>query len=114
MTRGPLFRMVEPNPKRPRLEIGALKRDENVKRSECLENGKRNEKVDVPRFECPLCMSTSEIPGKLPVATREDTLWQLAKTAASGGEARSCALLFCEQSCCIKATLGRVYNTVVY
>ena len=63
MTLGPLFRMVEPNPKRPRLEIGALKRDENVQRSECLENGKRNEKVDVPRFECPLCMSTSEIPG---------------------------------------------------
>ena len=55
--------MAEPNSKRPRLEIGALKRDENVKRFACLENGKRNEKVDVKRFECPLCMSTCEIPG---------------------------------------------------
>ena len=52
--------MVEPNPKRPRLEIGAFKRDENVK---CLEDGKKKEKVDVERFECPLCMSTCEVPG---------------------------------------------------
>ena len=56
--------MVEPYPKRPRLEVSAGKLDEkvDVKMFECpLEISAGKGGKQVKKFECPLCMSICEI-----------------------------------------------------
>ena len=75
--------MVEPIPKRARLD--------NIIRE-------RDEKVDVKRFECPLCMTTCDIMLNGISGNQSGHFEAIAKTASSGGGARSCASLLHEKA----------------